>query len=521
MNFMIRPRGCCRGRRGLRAAVGRYHRPVSSSPTLSRPTATPLRPPSGLSLRVTINLIVGALTLVFVAVLLALQLRGMRESVNEETVAANRVAAQLLNRTAWRYAAQGMPALLGFLQSLGRIRSNDISLYDEQGAVLYTSPPSLYKAGRDAPDWFARLVLPPQSVQAIQFPGGRLEVRSNATRAVLDAWDSFVPLALGGLGLLVVVNALVFWAVGRTVRPFGRIVSALDALQAGRFDVKLPPLPGTEAAAIGTAFNRMVGVLSEHIATERRAARAEEQLSDSRELTRWIDHHIEQERKMIARELHDELGQSVTAIRSLALSVAQRVGPLDATAEQAARLIADESSRLYDAMHGLIPRLTPLVLDNFGLAEALNDLVERTRRSHADAQVQLEVRLGALALGSDTALALYRAAQEGITNALRHGGASRLSLRVESDSDDAGQARVRLCLQDNGRGMPEAAAANPAGHHGLRWLSERVESLQGRFAVAAADGGGVLLTVDLPITHAAPGGTEPQQLTAWAPQTSR
>ena len=83
-------------------------------------------------------------------------------------------------------------------------------------------------------------------------------------------------------------------------------------------------MPRVEAAAIGAAFNRMVDVLQEHIETERRAVRAERQLSDSRELTRWIDHSIEKERKVIAREPHDELGQSVTAIRSLALSVAQR-----------------------------------------------------------------------------------------------------------------------------------------------------------------------------------------------------
>ena len=74
----------------------------------------------------------------------------------------------------------------------------------------------------------------------------------------------------------------------------------------------------------------MVGELRGHIETEQRAVRAETQLSDSRELTRWIDQHVEQERRMIARELHDELGQSVTAMRSMALSIAQRVGARDA-----------------------------------------------------------------------------------------------------------------------------------------------------------------------------------------------
>ena len=447
-----------------------------------------------MSLRGKINLIVGAITLLFVVALLGLHFRDMRESVNEEVVAANRVAAQLLNRTVWRYASAGTPVMLGFLQGVGRVRSNDITLFDSAGKELYASPPSPYKAGRDAPAWFAELISPPQSVQAIDLPDGRLVVRSNASRAVLDAWDEVVVLAGASLALLVVVNALVFWVVGRTVRPFGQIVSALNALQSGRFDVALPPLPGTEAAAIGGAFNRMVGVLQENIENERRAARAERELSDNRELGRWIEQHVEAERRMIARELHDELGQSVTAIRSMALSVAQRVRAHDAESEQAARLIADESSRLYDAMHGLIPRLTPLVLDSFGLTEALNDLAERTRRSHPAVQIILQVELGEAQLAGDVALALYRAAQEGITNALRHGQATGLKLALHAAPEG-----LTLDVVDDGQGLP-AEGTQRSGHYGLRWLAERVEALGGRFSIEAALPRGVHLQVRLPLS---------------------
>src|SRR5436190_13227298 len=126
-----------------------------------------------MTLRLKINLIVGALTILFVAAVLALQLRSMRDSVNEEVVAANRVATQLLQRNAWLYAAQGTPAMLAYLQGIGRVRSNEIVLYDAQGQELYRSPPSTYKAGRDAPDWFERLIAPEPSVQSIEFPGGK------------------------------------------------------------------------------------------------------------------------------------------------------------------------------------------------------------------------------------------------------------------------------------------------------------------------------------------------------------
>ncbi|MDE2504870.1 MAG: HAMP domain-containing protein, partial [Burkholderiales bacterium] len=433
-----------------------------------------------MTLRLKINLIVGALTLLFLATVVELQLRNMRDSVREEVEAANRVAAQLLNRTAWLYTSAGVPAMLSFLEGVGRVRSNDITLLDGHGQPLYVSPPATYKMGRDAPVWFARLISPRPEGMAIDFPDGKLVVRANASRAVLDAWDTAIRLVGVAGALLLAVNGLVFWLVGRASRPFGRITAALDEIQAGRFDVRLPPLPGPEAGSIGAAFNRMVGQLEAHIETERRAIRAERELTDSRELARWVDRHIEQERRMIARELHDEFGQSVTAIRSMALSIAQRTEAVDAQAGEAARLIASESSRLYDAMHGIIPRLTPLVLDNLGLAGALEDLVERTRRSRPDIAVELRLALGDVPLPGDAALAVYRAAQEGITNALRHGRAHALQLQVEADARE-----LHLCLVDDGQGLP-AAGVGAGDHHGLRWLAERVEGLRGRLRIEPA-----------------------------------
>jgi two-component system sensor histidine kinase UhpB len=294
----------------------------------------------------------------------------------------------------------------------------------------------------------------------------------------------------------VLINLLVFWLVGRAVRPLGQIAGALGELERGRFDVALPALPGREAAAIGSAFNRMVGQLQTNLEIERRALRAETQLSDSRELTRWIDGHVEQERRLIARELHDELGQSVTAMRSIALSIASRAA--DAETEHAARLIAAEASHLYDAMHGMIPRLTPLVLDNFGLAEALSDLAERMRRSHPGLEVELQVDPGNTPVPPETALALYRAAQEGLANAVRHGQARHVLVALRPQGDG-----LHLELSDDGRGLPAEGAAR-AGHYGLRWLAERVQGLGGHVELAAALPRGARLEVDLPLAARRP-----------------
>jgi two-component system sensor histidine kinase UhpB len=180
------------------------------------------------------------------------------------------------------------------------------------------------------------------------------------------------------------------------------------------------------------------------------------------------------------------------------LSIAQRIHTLDPQSETAARLIADESSRLYDAMHGMIPRLTPLVLDNFGLAEALGDLVVRTRLSQPDLQIEAALDIGQAALGSDTALTLYRTAQEGISNALRHGQAKALKLSVVS-SDGV----VTLTLQDDGQGLAPDWSLR-TGHYGLRWLAKRAEGVGGELHIEAAQPHGVLLRVRLPLRATAP-----------------
>ena len=166
-------------------------------------------------------------------------------------------AAQLLNRTAWLYAAQGTPAMLSFLQGVGRVRSNDITLLDNDDRVLYSSPTSVYKAGRDAPDWFAGLVSPPPSQLSIAFPGGRLMVHSNASRAVLDAWDDFVLLMLSALGLLAVVNAGVFWLVGRSLNPLKQILAGLKKMEAGQFSARLPRFKLPEFGRVSNTFNSM------------------------------------------------------------------------------------------------------------------------------------------------------------------------------------------------------------------------------------------------------------------------
>ena len=113
-------------------------------------------------------------------------------------------------------------------------------------------------------------------------------------------------------------------------------------------------------------------------------------------------------------------------------------------------------------------------------------------------KIDLDLKPGDAALAPDAALALYRAAQEGLTNALRHGAADRLRLALRRDG-----AEMLLVVEDNGRGLAPDWSERP-GHHGLRWMAERVHALQGRFAIGPAPLQGVRLSIAVPIAAAAP-----------------
>jgi two-component system sensor histidine kinase UhpB len=243
---------------------------------------------------------------------------------------------------------------------------------------------------------------------------------------------------------------------------------------------------------IGAAFNRMAQAVQDKVLAERKAHDAEARLEERREMASLADQRVEEERRLIAHELHDEFGQSVTAIRSLALAIASQGGARDPATGDVARLISDEAARLYDAMHGLIPRLAPLSLDTLGLAATLESLVRDWQRRHPAVALSLRHELP-IDLGPSITLAIYRVVQEGLINALRHAQASRVDIAVECDV-----RRIVATVADDGVGLAADWAARP-GHFGLRGLADRVQQLGGTFTVGNSQGRGVYLAADIPL----------------------
>jgi two-component system sensor histidine kinase UhpB len=317
-------------------------------------------------------------------------------------------------------------------------------------------------------------------------------VQSNASRAVLDAWDELKRLFTVAAVMLIVVNGLAFWTVDRSLAPFPVIAGGFRHVQQGDLAFRLPPMKGFEAREIATAFNRMAEAVQDKVQAERKAQDAEARLDERREMALLIEQRVEEERRLIAHELHDEFGQSVTAIRSLAMAIAAQGGQRDQQTGDAARLISDEAARLYDAMHGLIPRLMPLSLDTLGLADTLENLVRDWQRRNP--QVKLSVRHDlAVQLGPSVTLAIYRVVQEGLINALRHAHASHVDIVVNSDGQ-----RIVVTVADDGVGITATEA--PPGHFGLRGLAERIARLGGVFNIGRREPHGVRLVAEIPLT---------------------
>jgi two-component system sensor histidine kinase UhpB len=291
--------------------------------------------------------------------------------------------------------------------------------------------------------------------------------------------------------MLVVVNVIAFWLVERALAPFPVITAGLDRIQKGDLGFRLPPLKGVEAEAIGAAFNRMAQAVQDKVQAEKHAQEAETRLDERREMALLVEQRVEEERRLIAHELHDEFGQSVTAIRSLAVAIAAQGGARDPATAEAARLISEEAGRLYDAMHGLIPRLMPLSLDTIGLADTLENLVRDWQRRNPSVRLSLQHDLSA-PLGPSVTLAIYRVVQEGLINALRHARASRVAIQVQADAN-----KVVVTVADDGIGMP--LEGMQPGRFGLRGLSERVAHLGGFFEVGASTPHGVRLNAQIPL----------------------
>jgi two-component system sensor histidine kinase UhpB len=230
-------------------------------------------------------------------------------------------------------------------------------------------------------------------------------------------------------------------------------------------------------------------------------ARLHALLLENRRLSRQYLEGQESERKYLARELHDELGQYLNAIKTDAVSLRQMIDSPTALL-RAAAAIDRHADYLYRVVRNLIRELRPVALDELGLKAALEHYLEQCTQRMPSVTFEISLKGELDSLGEPVSLAIYRLMQESLTNVSRHAGASRVAISVGRDAsgDDARDA-VTLTVADDGCGTDLRRTAPGLGLIGMR---ERVEMFGGKWHVTTRPGEGFRIVACIPLNAPTP-----------------
>jgi signal transduction histidine kinase len=298
---------------------------------------------------------------------------------------------------------------------------------------------------------------------------GVLRVELDEDRLMAREWRSVKDL----LGLtavtLLLLAALIFWVIGRALRPTAKIVAALERLGVGGEYLPMPNFQPREFGLIADGINRL-------------AARLDQSTRAREELTARLIRLQEAERREIAHELHEEFGQCVTALGAVGVSLRDSVVRGEALTEADVVPLESGIETMLSSLRSLLQRMSSPPMDQQGLRSAVTDLIAAWQsRLSGGAHIEAEFEGLAEDLRDERALCAYRIVQECLSNVARHASTSRrigVCIRVQSQ-----QLRVRVSNDCTDAGQSGAAATTGMG---LKLLEERVRCLQGTFAVHAS-----------------------------------
>lgn len=384
----------------------------------------------------------------------------------------------------------------------GRLGATD--LLDDVGHVLATSngrEPRGQAPGPAPGTAWARSATTGWTVAIHDAPGGA------RPPSLSRRWLAVLPL--------MAALALVFaWGAGQSVRrPLATLTAVAERIAEGDLAQPVPPLPADEVGRLGRAFERMRVSLSDSLARiaadnaeleervgarTRELARLNEELREREQtrlqLLRKVIRAQEDERKRIARELHDETGQTLTAL-TLRLDLAATA----AAGERAEKPVADAralAKRSLEELHRLMHDLRPSVLDDLGLVAALRWYTDH-RLVPRGIHVRFEEGDLPERLPPEIETALFRAAQEALTNVDRHARAEQVLVQIGMQ-----KRRLVIEIEDDGEGFePEAMTPRPQDARGLGLLGmrERVELFGGSVTFDSTPGSGTRVVIEVPV----------------------
>ena len=424
------------------------------------------------------------------------------QSIVEATAeSAERVAGQLerlyWRELLWRGSLQKTPVLpipeWETLETLKLISPGVCVDFAPGAAATKRLCSQIEGVGAAAPTWFSRAFVawfgaPPQVARFMtvrQQDAGVLTVQADSQAAVRLAWrEASVVLRVAALMVIAIVlfGAL---ALGHLLAPGRAIVASLRRLERGDYDASLPAFGAAEFGLIARAVDDLARRLSQ--VTDERIA-----------LTKRLFEVQEEERRALARDLHDEFGQNLTAATAFAASI-------EAGAQDRPDLVEDARaiSRLARGMRATLrqalARLRAQELEELGLEASLARLVAGwSTQGERGPAFRLDVRGDLAGLPDGVAIGVYRVAQECLTNAARHGRPSEVRLSVARTA--AADGGVTLSVEDDGGGQASRVLAEPG--RGVLGMRERVAALGGNLLIAEAPRG-VRVEAYIPLGKAA------------------
>jgi two-component system, NarL family, sensor histidine kinase UhpB len=285
--------------------------------------------------------------------------------------------------------------------------------------------------------------------------------------APIEAWQ--FALLFVGFVVLLLLNVLL---LRRVLSPLIKLTGAMSSVDPDRPGRRLSDveLRSVEGQAMAHAFNAMLDRL-EHA---------------RHEATRTALAAQEAERLRVARELHDEIGQTLTAVAIEAGSAAHG----DSELAQALRDVADGVRASLDEVRRIARELRPEALDDLGLVNALIALSTRIA-AQGGTRVRRDLQAQLPPLPPDVELVIYRVAQESLTNTVRHSGAREVTVSLTADAED-----VTLVVTDDGKGLPTQLQRDSSGVAGMR---ERALLVGGMLSLASTPGQGTEVRLTIPI----------------------
>lgn len=218
-------------------------------------------------------------------------------------------------------------------------------------------------------------------------------------------------------------------------------------------------------------------------------------LAENQRLAQQYMDMQEYERKALARDLHDELGQYLNVIKLDAVSIRDAEQPTSLLVTGAARAMIENVDRVYGVVASLIRQLRPVGFDELGVAAALEHCVNDWRARLPDATIDLSIEASFDSLGEIRSLALFRLVQEALTNVARHSRATQVRIRIVARQEPDAPEIVDVSIADNGRGTDFGTPRTGLGLVGMR---ERVAAFGGSLKLASHPGGGFKIMASLP-----------------------